>query len=117
MTMSSRILRFAFCFLMVGAAHSAWAVGGERYVEFSASRGSLALVKGGATSPLVVDARDWPGVVRAAHDFQADVERVSGVKPALQNALPRKAADVVIVGTIGKSAVIDALVASGKLNV
>jgi hypothetical protein len=34
-------------------------------------------------APIVLDAADWPGVLRAGADLQADVERVTGMKPAL----------------------------------
>jgi hypothetical protein len=47
-----------------------------------------------------------------AGDLRADIERVTGVRPGA--ALAREA---VLVGTIGRSALIDGLVAAGKLDV
>ncbi|MFJ3303574.1 glycosyl hydrolase 115 family protein [Streptomyces sp. NPDC086549] len=63
-------------------------------------------------APVVVSADDHPGVVRVAGDLRDDIERVTGVRPA--STIARSA---VLVGTIGRSPLIDALVESGKLDV
>ena len=44
------------------------------------------MVENGSAAALRVDAADWPGVQRAARDLQADVNRVTGVTPALNTA-------------------------------
>ena len=87
-------------------------------VRFAPASGSLALVDQGAAAPLWVDAHDFAGVGRAARDLQADVERVSGVRPDVETAArPAGAPQVVIIGTVGHSALIDALVRSRKLDI
>ncbi|MEU9348598.1 glycosyl hydrolase 115 family protein [Streptomyces sp. NPDC048278] len=63
-------------------------------------------------APVVVSADDHPGVVRVAGDLRDDIERVTGVRPAA--TIARRA---VLVGTIGRSPLIDGLVASGRLDV
>src|SRR5690606_236732 len=55
-------------------------------------------------------------VIRAAKDLQADVERVSGRSPMLMHDHKLLAGHAVLIGTIGKSPVIDALIAEGKLD-
>ncbi|WP_406438288.1 glycosyl hydrolase 115 family protein [Streptomyces sp. NBC_01613] len=75
------------------------------------------LVQDGTAAAVFVDAADDPAVIRAAGDLQADVERVSGVRPLLLHALPERAAGLVLVGTLGSSPVIDRLVAQGRLDV
>ncbi len=77
----------------------------------------LVLVQAGVAAPIHVSAEDWPGVIRAAHDLQADVERVTSVKPTLGTATPAAAPVAILVGTIGRSPLIDGLVAAGKLDV
>jgi hypothetical protein len=52
--------------------------------------------------------------VRVVNDLQADVERVTGVKPAIAAELEDGA---VIVGTIGKSPLIDRMIEAGTLDV
>ncbi|MFJ9567386.1 glycosyl hydrolase 115 family protein [Streptomyces fuscichromogenes] len=76
------------------------------YISFTS--GAFSLVG----APVVVSADDHPGVVRVAGDLRDDIARVTGVRPAA--TLARRA---VLVGTIGRSPLIDGLVASGKLDV
>ncbi|MEW1826192.1 glycosyl hydrolase 115 family protein [Streptomyces sp. NPDC088196] len=80
------------------------------YISFSRTTGAFPLVG----APVVVDPDDHPGVVRVAGNLRDDIERVTGVRPG--SALGR-AREVVLVGTIGRSALIDGLVAAGKLDV
>jgi lysophospholipase L1-like esterase len=77
--------------------------------------GGFALVSKQGAAPIWTDAADWPGVLRAARDFQADVERVTGRKPDFATR-PRKASAAVLIGTLGRSPLIDGLVAAGKLE-
>jgi hypothetical protein len=79
--------------------------------------GAFPLVQNQAAASVLVSPNDYPGVGRAAADLQADVERVSGVRPALIDSGRVPARFAVIVGTIGKSSIIDRLVKSGKLDV
>ncbi|MFC5909154.1 glycosyl hydrolase 115 family protein [Streptacidiphilus monticola] len=87
------------------------------YISFAPTSGSLALVEGGRALPVVVSDADWPGVVRAVGDLQADIERVTGVRPAVSGVVPARRREVVIVGTLGRSPLVDGLVAAGKLDV
>ncbi|OXY98852.1 glycosyl hydrolase [Streptomyces diastatochromogenes] len=93
----------------------AWA-GGEGDVLRVTDPGSYVSFTGGAFSlagaPVVVSAGDHPGVVRVAGDLRDDIERVMGVRPGSTIArFP------VLVGTIGRSPLIDGLIDSGKLDV
>jgi len=76
----------------------------------------FALVRHRAATPLVVSANDWPGVLRAAGDLQADIERVTKVRPSLVTSPQPGASNVILVGTLGRSELIDGLVAAGKLD-
>jgi hypothetical protein len=103
--------------LILGVALAAApAFGDEPLVGFSPGSGTFSLVDRGTAVPLWVDAQDWAGVRRAAGDLQADVARVSGVRPVVETVGPRPAARAVIIGTIGHSELIDGLVRSGKLD-
>jgi hypothetical protein len=84
-------------------------------VETAPPAGAFPLVTADRTAPLWHDANDYPGVVRALGDLQDDIERVTGRRPAVSTALPSHAQPVII-GTVGKSAAIDSLVAAGKLD-
>jgi hypothetical protein len=80
-------------------------------------RPAFPLVRDGAAVEVFVDAADEPAVLRAAGDLQADVERVTGVRPRLRHTVPEKAALLVVVGTLGASPVVDRLVADRRLDV
>ena len=96
---------------------SGYALGTERFVSFDPTAQDAALVAAGVAAPLFVESADWAGVQRAVRDLQADVERVSGVKPAVGDARGASAPFAVLVGTVGKSPLIDGLAKAGKLDV
>ncbi|TQS27846.1 glycosyl hydrolase 115 family protein [Microbispora sp. KK1-11] len=87
------------------------------YIAFTPGAGRFPLVAEGRAAPIVVSASDFPGVTRVVGDLQADVERVTGVKPAVSTDTVPKTGEVVLVGTIGKSPLIDGLIKAGKLDV
>lgn len=101
----------------LAAALPAHGLGRERFVTFEPASGGVTLVHDGRAATLYVDPADHPGVARAARDLQGDLERVSAVRPALVQGTRPDGADVVIIGTVGRSALIDALVKSGALDV
>ncbi|MDO7851298.1 glycosyl hydrolase 115 family protein [Hymenobacter convexus] len=74
------------------------------------------LAANGKTAPIFASTADWPGVLRAAKDLQADVQRVTKKVPGFSTSAP-VGAEVVLIGTLGKSPLIDGLVKAGKLNV
>ena len=78
--------------------------------------GSFPLLAGKQSAPIYLDSSDWPGVLRAGADLQADVERVTGIKPVLATNGAPTGKLAVIIGTLGKSPLIDGLVKSGKIN-
>ena len=99
------------------AAPRALAVGQTSLVQGSPAPGAFVLVENDRTSPIYVDTKDWPGVVRAARDLQADIARVTNRTPALTHAADTPGPSVVIVGTIGRSALVDRLIAEGTIDV
>ena len=117
-SVSTSGLMLAGLFLLQSVASAQGPMGlTPQFVESTSSAGAMDLVRNGHAMPIVVADMDYAGVRRAAGDLQADVQRVSGVLPALLNGTEKAGKTAVIVGTIGKNPVIDALVASGKLQV
>ncbi|KAL1596587.1 hypothetical protein SLS60_009235 [Paraconiothyrium brasiliense] len=116
-------------------------------VDFKSGNGSLPLASRNSPVHLILDAGDWPGVLRAAHDVAVDFGRVTGTNGTLTTvgtaagnktvggsasvifnvtginkdwSVGKSSAQgkgVIIAGTIGNSSLIDALVKSGKLDV
>jgi hypothetical protein len=123
-TLSSRAARAAAAATIVFACtclapRSARALGQEQYVEFSKSAGSFTVVDANTTPEMLMSAKDWPGVVRAANDLAKDLKDITGKTSHVLDmetlgALPRTP---IIIGTVGKSPLIDQLVAAGKIDV
>jgi hypothetical protein len=101
--------------LVTASAHGGFSIE-EDIVSGSGQADAFPLVTSARTAPIWCDGDDFAGVVRAVGDLQMDVERVTGKRPKLVSRTPR-GASAVLVGTVGKSAVIQQLVDAGKLDV
>jgi hypothetical protein len=100
--------------LMPRAAH---AIGQTRYILHRAEPGAFPVAQGKTAAAIYTDAADWPGVARAAADLSADIGRVTGIAPALVRDAAGVRTQAIIVGTIGRSPVVDQLIRERKLDV
>ncbi|MGC1782828.1 MAG: glycosyl hydrolase 115 family protein [Acidobacteriaceae bacterium] len=107
------LLCFA-CFLCAGSLH-AFSIGEIQYVAATASRGSFPIVENHHATTIYVDVNDYVGVVRAVGNLQADVNRVTGYAPTITHTA-QFPADVILIGTIGKSRIIDRLIQRKKID-
>ncbi|MGY2736722.1 hypothetical protein ACVWYO_004396 [Sphingomonas sp. UYP23] len=73
-------------------------------------------MSGKRPAQLLVDSTADPAVVHAADGFAHDLAQVSGRAPRRIQSRDQITGDVVIAGVLGHSAVIDALVRSGKID-
>ena len=78
--------------------------------------GDFNLVYQDVAADILVSAADFKVVQLAAGDLSSDVEKVTGKGPAVINAPGKRSSNLVIIGTLGKSAWIDTLVKNGKLD-
>jgi len=78
--------------------------------------GNLSLVNDTAVADIYVDARDATVAQIAAKLLSEDIERVTTRKPAVKNDKAALGKTAILIGTIGKSSLIDALIESGKLD-
>ncbi len=95
---------------------SGFALGQAKYVEFVPHPQDFAIAQEGSLATIYVDVSDHAGVVRAVNDLRADVARVTGRTPAITDKTP-SGASLILVGTIGKSAIIDRLIRERKIDV
>src|SRR6185437_10431830 len=82
--------------------------------------GSFALIRDGRPASLIIDASNYPGVVRAARDLRGDLSEVAGARATItvvRGPAPAGAHAPILIGTLGHSPLIDRLVRLGKLNV
>ena len=112
--MHKKFLLVSFC-LFIFAGH-VFALGQVRCVENACREGCFAIIGKNAVANLYVDTNDFAGVIRAANDLQADIARVAGLTPAIVHQENGLGKNVIIIGTIGKSRIIDRLIATHKID-
>jgi hypothetical protein len=103
------------CFSFSGS--KAFAADDASYVSTKTGAGYFTLFAAGKSAPLCVSADDYPGVIRVAKHLQSDIQRVTDSTPELAIDRIPQAKDVVLIGTLGKSSLINILVRSRKLDV
>ena len=102
---------------LVLSSQKIFALGGVNHVEtISSAANSFALCDGKAAM-ILEDTNDWPGVIRAAADLASDLNRVTGRRPKVIDDPKSAGKNVVIVGTIGRSEIIDGLIREKKIDV
>ena len=106
------IVLYLSCFQCDG-----FAVGQIQYVDDVYSEGSFPLAQKEKLAMLYVDEQDYTGVIRAVKDLQADIQRVTNQTPIVTNSKSDLTNNTVIIGTIGKSPIIDELVRDNKIDV
>ncbi len=93
------------------------AIGQANYVENTCSEGCFRLAEKDSVADIYVDSQDYAGVLRAANDLKEDIARVTGCIAEIKNEESGPGKNSVIIGTIGKSRVIDQLIKDGKVDV
>lgn len=87
-----------------------------QYVQYEKSADAFCIAAKGKATAVCVSSEDWEGVVRAAGDLVNDIRMVSGAEPQLIKNTS-SSTPAILIGTIGKSPLIDQLVSEGKLDV
>src|SRR5271165_1181408 len=81
----------------------------------SPGAGDLLLADGKTVAEIFIENTAEPAVRRAAGDLADDFARVTGTKPEIESQISPDKKIGVIIGTIGKSEIVDRLAAEGKL--
>lgn len=117
----NKIIQFKFLMLFlfgcVVIAQKVIAVDLESYISEQSKTGVFTLKAGGKAAPLYISSQDYPGVIRALGDLQGDIKKVTGIEPALSKDIMPQEKEVVLVGTLGKSPIIDQLARENKIDV
>ena len=86
------------------------------YISTSPGKEHFTLAESGKTTTLIIDPEDYPGVIIALGDLITDIGRVTQYEPAMIfDALPGEE-ELVIVGMLGESRLVQQLVDKGKLD-
>ena len=107
----------ATCVLTMTVASVAGACDAPVSVCATSAPGSFALIHHAQPASIVVDATADTAVRRVADSFAADLQRVSGTAARRIMDVRNATGDIVIIGVVGRSPVIDRLVRAGKLDV
>ncbi|AHG92046.1 hypothetical protein J421_4509 [Gemmatirosa kalamazoonensis] len=116
LTRSIVIRWLALACVVAAPAARADAQADSSYVTARAGGDRFALAADGRTAPLYASSADFAGVLRAATDLRADLQRVTGAAPRLVVDSAPNANRAVIVGTIGHSPLVDRLVRERKID-
>jgi len=117
--MKANMLYKFFSVLMLFLPFDAYAAVGEpTYVTATSAENQFVLsnFKKGST-PLVISSEDYPGVITALKNLKTDISKVTGREPEIIYTNNPNQKEIVIVGTIGKSAILDQLIKNKKLDV
>lgn len=113
--------RFLLVLGLCALLDQAIAIGQSTCVAFQASNSRFPVVAKRKAAPVLVASDDWPGVQRAASDFVADIQRVTGAKATLTNVTSSTTnvgkGSPIIIGTLGKSSLVDSVVNATGLDV
>lgn len=77
----------------------------------------FSIVTSGKAATIFFDSADYKVVEKSANLLATDIQMVSGKLPQLISSDKKLKGNLIIVGTIGKNQLIDALIANNKLNV
>nr|WP_320058156.1 glycosyl hydrolase 115 family protein [uncultured Bacteroides sp.] len=88
----------------------------SQYIQHEVSKNAFTIVANGKATSIYVDAADWRGVIRAANNLGNDIRKVSGIASKVKESTTPETHSIII-GTIGKSKLIDKLIADKKINV
>jgi hypothetical protein len=88
----------------------------QNFVADKNEKGNFPIVGSTATSIYTDKNDDWL-IQKAASLFQKDVEMVTGKKPEISTASPSGAKDIIIIGSINSSDLVQQLIQSKKINI
>ena len=114
--LKSPLLPIILLLFLFGISTKTYAINGEKYVVNKASAENFPLASKGKTASILVSATDFPGVLRVAGHLENDLFKVTNIHPKQLNSISEATDYVVIIGTIGKSEIIDQLVRDGKID-
>ncbi len=113
-----RILAIVLWSALLAFPHDACAIGGESLVRFVKGKGGFPLSVLGKSASICVSSKDYSGVqLVLTKYFRSDIEQVTGTRPEILVDSVPQSKEVVIVGTIGRSPLIDELVKEKKIDV
>ncbi|KAF2509412.1 glycosyhydrolase [Flavobacterium zhairuonense] len=101
---------------LIGLSANSYAINPEKYVVNQASAENFPLVSKGKIASILVDDKDYAGVLKVTGHLENDIFKVSDLHPKQIKTISEAEDFVVIIGTLGKSEIIDQLAKEGKID-
>jgi hypothetical protein len=115
--MKNNVLYWICSVLVLFCSSNVYASDVSAYVTTVAAEKQFAIVTSSGVVPLIVSEKDYSGVIEALKNLRGDIGKVTGCEPEMLYTDAPNQREIVIVGTIGKSPIIDQLVKNRKLDV
>jgi len=112
-TKTSYIISLLF---LIGLSTKSHAINPEKYVVNQSSQENFPLVSKGKTASILVSDKDCAGVLKVVGHLENDIFKVSDLHPKRIKKIAEAEDFVVIIGTLGKSEIIDQLAQKGKID-
>lgn len=109
--------RILFITALLFISRQSLAVDFDSYILFKKDKGAFAISEKGKSTPILMDEKDFAGVIRSGKNLKADIKDVTGVEPSFSFSIPNNTKRLIIIGTLGKNQWIDQLVKDNKLIV
>jgi Glycosyl hydrolase family 115/Gylcosyl hydrolase family 115 C-terminal domain len=117
MTFKKKSITLKILLLLVSLVTSnIQAINPEKYVVNKASQGSFPLSSNGKSTSILLSDNDYAGVKRVVGHLQKDIFNVTDFQPNIFIDKSTSEDYIVIIGTLGKSTIIDKLVKDGKID-
>lgn len=122
MILSDQIIRktmatVAVAFTLIVVAHATRLTANRQMVTVKKVKDGFVLSDRSTTAPIIICSDDFKGAIRAAGDLRTDIKKVTGNEPAFHFDNMRGSKSAIIIGTIGRSSIIDRLISEKKIDV
>ncbi|TDP02264.1 glycosyl hydrolase 115 family protein [Flavobacterium sp. 245] len=116
MCLKNKITYIISLLFLIGLSTNSYAINPDKYVVNQASVKNFPLVSKGKTASILVSEDDFSGVLKVAGHLENDIFKVSDLHPKRIKTISEAEDFVVIIGTLGKSEIINQLVKDGKID-
>src|SRR6187431_3012273 len=114
--LKSYLLPIILMLFLFGIRTKSYAINPEKYVVNVASPENFPLASKGKIASIVISKNDFPGVLRIAGHLENDLFKVTDLHPKQIKNISETTDFVIIIGTMGKSEIIDQLAKEGKID-
>lgn len=115
-TKTKALFKTALLITALALSTNVQAIDPDKYVSNESSKGSFPVASNGTVTPILVSDSDYLGVLRVLGHLQKDIKNVTGIEPQIFKNSVSGTDNIIIVGTVGKSPIIDQLIKNGKIK-